>query len=173
MRVLWSQLGAGDAATTQTLATMRALLMAATRDPYIVQTARNLVARAASRDPADQAAAIYDWLKAHYSFVQDPVDYELVIPPRRLLDDIRRQGFFQEDCESSALLLGALAESVGLPSRFHVYSRRPAQGAGDSRFSHVLTELRIRGRWVPYDLTVDAAMPGWRPPPRGPEAVYA
>jgi transglutaminase-like putative cysteine protease len=171
MRVLWEPLSQGDAGITKTLATMRALKDAATRDPYIVQTARNLVARAASRDPADQAQAIYTWLKDHQRFVQDPVGYELVVAPRRLLDDIRRQGYFQEDCDGSSTLMAALAESVGIRSRFHVFGRRPPR-AGDSGFSHVLTELSIAGQWVPYDLTVESAEPGWRPPSRGPEAVY-
>ncbi len=171
MRVLWEPLDQGDAGITKTLATMRALKDAATRDPFVVQTARNLVARAPSRAPADQAGTIYAWLKDHYRFVQDPLDYELLIPPRRLLEDIRRQGYFQEDCDGSAMLLAALAEAVGIRSRFHVFSRA-SRSVGDSGFTHVLTELAISGRWVPYDLTVEAAEPGWRPPLRGPEAVY-
>ncbi len=171
MRVLWEPLAEGDAGITVTLARMRELKVAATRDPFVVKVARNLVANV-SRDPADQAASIYSWVKNHYRFVQGPLHYQLIIPPRPLLEDIRRQDYFQENCASASVLFAALAESISIRSRFHVFSPRAPRRAGDSGFSHVLTELAIGGRWVPYDLTVDAAEPGWRPPVRGAEAAY-
>jgi len=139
----------GDAAVAATLAVMRRLALDASRDPVVLATAR--AAAALDRDGGFSrrtlAERITRWLAEHTRYVPDPTTLEVVRPPRRLLDDIRAQGWAAEDCESLATLHAALLEAVGVPTRFRVLARSQT-----GPYEHVMVEALTEEGWRPYDV---------------------
>ncbi len=170
-RVTWSALASGDAGIGQTLQEMEAGVRAALRDPLVVQTARRIVTRVPERDTRAEAEAIFRWLQAHLRYTRDPTEYELLVPPARLLREIQANGVATEDCDSAAMALAALLQAVGIRTRFRVLGGQPPRGA-DSRFSHVYVEALVDGAWLALDPTIRGRPPGFRPHGRGREAVY-
>jgi hypothetical protein len=51
------------------------------------------------------------------------------------------------DCDDQTVLLGALASSIGFPVVVRII------GEGPGRWRHVHLRVKVRGRWVPADLT--------------------
>jgi hypothetical protein len=139
----------GDAATAATLATMRRLALDASRDPVVLDTARRAAAvdREGGFSRARLAERITRWLAEHTRYVPDPTTLEVVRPPRRLLDDIRLQGWAAEDCEGLATLHAAMLEAVGVPTRFRVLGRSPA-----GPFEHVMVDALTERGWRSYDV---------------------
>ncbi len=170
-RVSWELLPAGDLGIGQTLQAMRRIVMGAVRDPFVVHTARQIIAGVPERDTRGEVETIFAWVQDHLRYTHDPTTYELVTTPQYALREIRSQGHISEDCDSAAVLLAALLEAVGVRTRFHVLGSQPPR-AGDSRFSHVYVEAEIGGRWVPLDATVRGQPPGIRPRGFGREAIY-
>jgi transglutaminase-like putative cysteine protease len=163
----------GDAGTVDTLRAMRDLVEASTRHPAIVTLARRLVTHEAggSRHPARIADAMFTWLLQHYRYVPDPVDYELISSPLRLLESIARDGIAEEDCESASVLLASLLEAVGVTTRFHVTAHEAPVAPGDTGYSHVYVEVLTPEGWRAYDPTLTNPRPGVRPPAMS-AAVY-
>ncbi|MGH7377929.1 MAG: transglutaminase-like domain-containing protein, partial [Candidatus Methylomirabilales bacterium] len=160
--VSWAALPAGDPGTGRTLAEMEAAVRAAIRDPLVVQTARKIVARVPERDSRAEAEALLRWLQAHLRYTRDPTDYELLVPPSRLLREIQAAGVATEDCDSASMALAALLQAVGIRTRFRVLGAQPPRGA-DSRFSHVYVEALVEGGWLALDPTVRGRPLGYRP----------
>lgn len=168
----WFTIASGDQGIAQTLATMRALALAAAQDPTIVQAARRVVRDVDGHDRWDTTAALFDWFTARYVYTLDPTGYELVVAPAVMLRQGARLGYLQGDCDDAVTLLSALLESVGIPTRFRVVSTSTPL-PGDAGYSHVLLEAETEpGEWWPLDVTLDGARPGDRPPPQASEALY-
>lgn len=167
----WATATDDDAGTVQTLRIMRALTDQAIRDPSVVRLARRIVADA-GRDQRRQLQAIYEWVARHVRFVRDPVTYDLVVSPLRLLSDIADRGWTQEDCESMASLVAALAESVGLQTRFHVISPLRPTSERDHRFTHVWAEALAGTQWIALDPALPSPRFDKRAPEGESEAIY-
>lgn len=166
----FQSLGDGDAGIVQTLAAMRAAMADGLRDPLVVDTARQIVARAphAGHESRGAMDALFRWLAARYRYVRDPLDVEWLTVPRAMLDDIAARGMAVEDCESASTLLATLAEAVGILTRFRVIGQR---GADD--YSHVYIEAFTGRDWTPYDLTLRPSRGGIAPPgPVGRRAIF-
>jgi hypothetical protein len=165
-------LGDGDPGIVQTLAAMRAAMVDATRDPLVIDTARQIVAASGSQaghDVRRSMDALFRWLASRYRFVRDPLDVEWLTVPRAMLDDIAARGSVAEDCESAATLLASLAEAVGIPTRFRVVGQ-----PGSADYSHVYLEAFTGRAWTPYDLTGRPPRPGVAPPGlMGRRAIFA
>lgn len=161
MRVSWETIPDGDLGTSATLARMRALVDEAQRDPLVVQTARRITEGA--QDDLGRVELLVQWLRRHYRFVKDPVGYELLAAPRGLIEDAIRQGAFHGDCDDVVTLAAAVAESVGIETRFRVLApdRGPASQARG--YTHVVVEFAAGGEWLPVDFTIPDAPIGWAP----------
>ncbi len=159
MLVQWEAIPEGDLGTSATLARIRQLVNQAIRDPSVVQAARRITAGA--RDDGARVQALVAWVRQHYRFVKDPTTYELLTAPRQALEDIAQDGYVHGDCDDAVTLAAALAEAVGIETRFRVLA--PDQGPESERlgYSHVLIEFWTPAGWVPVDFTLpeDAAIP--------------
>jgi len=132
----------GRPAITRTVLQLKSMLRQYRRNPIVIETARRVMrAYNVPRENADaEVSALYRFLNRHIRYTHDPVDVELVQDP--LVTLRMRTG----DCDDIALLAASLAESIGIPTRFVLYS-------GNSRPlpHHIFTEARTQAGWTALD----------------------
>ena len=154
----------GDAGVSLTLSHLRQFVVQSQTSELAHAAVQDALALTPEKSPQAEAAALLAWVRSRYRYTLDPVEVELVRDPRYLLRQIQTQGMFYGDCDDASVLLAALLETAGYPTRFVV------QGdAGDS-FAHVLVEVDLDGAWTAADLTNRSAALGWAPPSPGREA---
>lgn len=141
----------GTAGIRETLKRMKAIALAASRNPQLRSLAIQITSTLQSKDFAGEIAAIFDYVKSNIRFVQDIEGCETLQWPRVTL------GFRAGDCDDHSILLAAALTSIGYLCRFSALAFEP-QG-----FEHVITEVECEGTWVCLDTTEDEPM-GWRPP---------
>jgi transglutaminase-like putative cysteine protease len=93
---------------------MRSNIIASSSDAVVIATARGIVSNIDGRNTYGQAMAIRGWLSEHLRFVRDPVAMELLSEPRWLVEEVRRRGYVQGDCDDAATLGAALARAIGI-----------------------------------------------------------
>lgn len=140
----------GDEGTSQTISMLRNLVDDAWKDPVVNRTAIEII-RGAGVQPYDawgQIRAIYNWVRANFYFVNDPVSKEAVRPTRDLLE------MFAGDCDDiNGNVLPALLGTIGYETRLVTIA---ADENYPEQFSHVYAEVFLNGKWYP----LDAARPG-------------
>lgn len=141
------------------VAELRVKIIAAARDPRVVNFARGLVAFAPSGDDLAVARTIRSWLASHWRFAQDPVDLDYNRPVVHSLDQYESQGLIVGDCDDAAMVAGALVRSLGFPVDLVVLSFAP-----DPRtWQHVYAEVLTAGG-TPVDFDVTKPRSGPVPP---------
>lgn len=134
---------------------MRDIVRRAVRDPRMMirNQAIEITRACPSKDFRCEILAIYEWVDENIRFVRDINGVETLQTPERTLD------LAVGDCDDHAILLSALLESIGHPTRFAALGFQPGH------FSHVFAETKIgREKWLSLETTVPGAFPGWYPP---------
>lgn len=105
----------------------------------------------------DPISAIYDWIKLKVSYVQDPLDKELLISPVRMVKDYWDSKPLAGDCDDQALLAVALYRSIGISSNVVLLD---IKGNG---FDHAIAEVYSEksNSWLDIDPSSDLPL-GWR-----------
>jgi hypothetical protein len=133
---------------------MRDIVRAAVRDPRMV--ARNqaitITRGCGNKDFRCEIESIHEWVEKNIRFVRDINGIETLQTPARTLE------LGVGDCDDHSILLSALLEATGHPTRF------VAVGFAPGDFSHVLTETKLGEKWIPLETTVAGAHIGWYPP---------
>lgn len=126
-----------------------------TLDTLIDEFSKNLVVRnkaiqiirpAQDNDDYQNFVKLLNFVRQKVVYVKDPVDTEWITNPLNLLKDIGQYGFAMEDCDGHVLLLGALAQSLGIPSK-----ARAVRINGSPEYNHVILAVEIEGNWVNAD----------------------
>lgn len=162
MQVTLQEIPAGLAGTDATVKKMAELVRRSLVDPRLKLEALKIVQAAGSK-PADHvsaARALYGFVRSRIAFVNDPAGVESLQDPIITLYRIQAG-----DCDDHAILLAALAGSIGIPARFVTL------GANAERFSHIYAELKAGGRWLPADTTTSSGF-GVAPPALGVSKTY-
>jgi hypothetical protein len=94
-----------------------------------------------SHAPSTAARAIFQWVRSNIRYVNDPIGIETVQSPEITLR--LKAG----DCDDHAVLVAALAMSIGIPARIVVI------GSDADHFEHVFAELKTDRSWQPADTT--------------------
>lgn len=141
---------AGKAGILVTLKLMRALVRDFKKHPKIRQTALDLVCDLPPKSWGTEIRTLYYFVRDEIRFVRDINGVETVHTPIALLEI--RQG----DCDDKSVLLAALLESIGHPTRFVAVGRRPEV------FEHVYVETKMGSQWVALD-AAEPKYPGWAP----------
>ena len=138
----------------------------------LIQYARRLASRAAPKDYLGQLKNVFDDVtKNRWRYVHDPLAVEMVtisgpeIYGQILGADFQPPDHGYGDCDDASILLGALAEGLGLKTRVVTISP-PSKTGFDKLFTHVYPEVMIPKKgWVAADLV---GYPqhglGWQPP---------
>ena len=136
-------LGDGDLGTEQTIDLIRRAVRESLADPVVRSTAAMILRRVPAHNDLAEANAIYQWVLRNIRFTRDPVDFETISDARWTIQN--RIG----DCDDiNAVLLPSLLMVTGHRVRLVTIGNIP--NAPDA-FSHVYSEVLIRGRWVPLD----------------------
>jgi antitoxin (DNA-binding transcriptional repressor) of toxin-antitoxin stability system len=138
--------------TDETIRRMFQLVGQAVTDPKFQELVYQITQAVPGKDYSGEVRSIFNWVKANIKYTRDPYGVELV---QDVWSTINRG---RADCDDFSILIAAMGEVMGNPSRFVTVSTRP-----DKEPCHVYPELNTRGRWTALDVTVAGSSPGWRP----------
>lgn len=144
-------LPSGREGTRKTLVLMRRLVREGKKSPRVRQTAVELTRNLRQKDWRGEVVALHNFVRDRIRYVRDIKGVETLHTPDRVLEN--EQG----DCDDKSLLLAALLESIGHPTRFIAVGFQPG------KFSHVLVETKIGDKWIALETTENVPA-GWRPP---------
>jgi transglutaminase-like putative cysteine protease len=124
------------------------------RDATVRQLAVEIrqAAHVPGKDWLGEVKAVHRFIRNTITYVRDVRNVETLQTPLRVL--INRAG----DCDDQAMLVAALLEALGHPTRFRAMAFSSPQ-----QFAHVLAETLVATRWVPVETTLDKPV-GWLPP---------
>lgn len=140
----------GKAGTAETLRIMRGLVRDYKKSLPIRTTALDIVRGLNQKDYAGELRAIHRFVRDNIRYVRDIKGVETVSAPDYTLQ------IGQGDCDDKSVLLAALLESIGHPTRF------VAVGYAPNEYAHVLVESRIGAGWLPAETTEPVDV-GWYP----------
>jgi transglutaminase-like putative cysteine protease len=130
---------------------MRDAINAAKSDPAIINAAVSVVYLMPEKDEFSEARALFHYVQRHIRYVRDVHGLETLASPRLTL--ARMVG----DCDDQTALLGAMLESVGIPTRLVM----AAYTSED--FEHVYLQAFAGGEWHSCDPTEHNEF-GWEAP---------
>jgi transglutaminase-like putative cysteine protease len=158
-RITTGTLPAGDAGVRKTLAMMAQLAQAGALRREVRETAIEAVrdSGVAPHDTAGELAALFAFVRDQVRFVGDVAGVETLQAPHYTLDV--RAG----DCDDRAVLLVAMARSIGIPARlnFRVIGANPSRPGS---FSHVYVVANVKGKEIALDPTYPQTPIGWQHP---------
>ena len=143
---------ASNRLTDQTIKRMFELVGSAVTDPKFQELTYSIVGGLPGKDYQGELRAILNWVKQNIRYTKDPYGVELVQDPWTTIN--RGRG----DCDDMSILISAMGEVLGNPSRFITVSMRPDKEPG-----HVYSELNLKSRWLSLDATVPGSSVGWKP----------
>lgn len=141
----------GEAGTIATLKKMRQLIRAGKKNPEVRQLAVSIVSHLPSKAYFKEVEALFNWTHGNVRYTRDIRNVETLHTPEQIIR--QRSG----DCDDMTVLICALLESIGHPTRI------VAVAFGSRQFSHVLAQTKIGARWVSLDCTENVPV-GWFPP---------
>jgi hypothetical protein len=145
----------GYLGTRKTLQHVQALIRQGVKDFYVRQKAIDILfqRQIPAKDYLGEIQALFEWVQRNIRYTKDPFQLEVLHSARRILE--LRAG----DCDDMTILLGALLESIGHPTRLVIVGPSPLR---PDLFSHIYLEAYHKGRWIPLDATMPFSM-GWAP----------
>jgi transglutaminase-like putative cysteine protease len=150
----------GDAGTAKTVSHMRRLIHEGSKS----MRTRELAANLAMHHATDQGkiGSIFDFVKTKMKYVRDPLHQEMVAGADYHQDTLSSLGYARGDCDDHTVMLGAMLESVGYPTRIATARMKPGDGTDD----HVYLEVHDRRGWIPLDASNKKRFAGEEPPAR-------
>ena len=136
----------------QTLGVMRGLVTAGRCHPAVLNAARTAIFLAPPKDDLAEVTALFESVRDHIRYTRDVLNTETVSTPEKTLQ--ARAG----DCDDQVVLLCAMCEAVGYPTRFVIAGNSPT-----CEYEHVYCQVFAAGQWIDCDPT-EANPIGWAPP---------
>ena len=141
-----------------TLHVMRSIIDRAKVDPRVMTAAHSIIYLQLERDELGECKALFDYVRDHIRYVRDVVGIETLCDPAMTLQ--RKIG----DCDDQTMLLCALLESSGYPTRLVM------TGYETDDWEHVYCQVLCRGHWYDCDPIERGQSFGWAPP--NPSRIY-
>lgn len=152
-------LSPGDRGTRETLTLMQQLARDGAKQLLVREAAINAVrsAGAPEHNPPAQLAALHAFVRDRVMFIGDIAGVETVQSAVYTLKTMAG------DCDDRAVLLAAMARSIGVPAelKFRVIAANPKHPGS---FSHVYVVAKIAGRQLALDPTFHDNAPGYEYP---------
>lgn len=154
-------IGTGDQAIFNTVTKMKDIISQSSKNPYIREWARKIVARVAVNDKKGEASAIFDFVRDNVRYTKDPMGFEYMQTPPVVLEDIRLYMEGQGDrpagdCDDMTLLSLSLLKSIGFPVAIKVVSFH-----NHKKFSHVYGLAQVGHEWICVDCVRPDQSFGW------------
>lgn len=141
----------GRDGTLATLKIMRQLVRAGKTSLPIRSLAVQLTNGNRQKDWMAEVKSLHAFVRDNIRYVKDIRDVETVHDPETVLK------IGAGDCDDKSVLLAALLESIGHPTRFVAIGFQPDD------FSHVYLETLIGKSWIPLETTEPVEV-GWAAP---------
>ena len=93
-------------------------------------------------------------------YVRDPLHQEMLAGTDYHMGTMAAEGYARGDCDDHTIMLGAMLESVGYPTRITTARMKPGPGS----FDHVYLEVNDRRGWIPLDPSNKKREAGEAPP---------
>lgn len=137
----------------ETLYFMRKIVKASRSNPVVIQTARGLVSGIQEKNWKAEINSVFNFVRDCIRYTLDPNEVETLTTPEMLLEI--RQG----DCDDKSMLLAALLQAIGHPTRFRAIGFRP------QALEHVYVETKVGEEWIALDSTerAPAGQVAWNP----------
>ena len=136
----------------QTLQQMRKMVNAAKITPQIRQAATGLIFMTPQKDELSEVETLFNFVRDTVRYTRDIHGVETLSAPYQTL--LGKIG----DCDDQTMLLCALLEAIGYPTRFVIAGYFNA-----ACFEHVYCQVSAAGQWIDCDPTEPYAM-GYAPP---------
>lgn len=136
----------------QTLAQMRRLVNDGRVSPPIRSAAASVAFLTPEKDAIAECSAVFAYVRDTIRYLNDVNDVETLMSPQQTL--ALRYG----DCDDQTVLLCAMLESIGYPTRFVVASYNDPRN-----FEHVYCQVFANEIWIDCDPTEHHEF-GWAPP---------
>jgi len=154
-------IGTGDTAIYRTVDKMKSIITQSSKNPYVREWAKKIVARVEVNNKKAEAKAIYGFVRDCVRYTKDPLGFEYLQTPPVLLEDIR---LYQAgkgdrpvgDCDDMTILSLSLLKSIGFEVAIKVVGFSPSKN-----FSHVYGLVKIGYEWVPFDCVRPEKEMGW------------
>lgn len=130
---------------------MRTITRQAKKRLPVVELSRSLVNHLLPKDWAGEVEALHRFVRDRIRYVKDVRGVETVATPEYTV------ATGSGDCDDKSVLLAALLEAIGHPTKF------VAIGFIPNSFAHVFVETKIGPRWIALETTEPVEV-GWRPP---------
>lgn len=140
----------GKAGTVATLKIMKDVTKAGKTSLAVRNLAVSLISVLPQKDYFNEAKILHRYVRDQIRYVKDIRGVETVQTPDVTLS------IKAGDCDDKSVLLAALLESIGHPTKFVAIGFRPDD------FIHVYPETRIGTKWVPAETTEPVEF-GWSP----------
>lgn len=154
-------IGSGDTAIYRTVDKMKSIIINSSKNTYVREWAKNVVARVEVNNKKAEARAIFDFVRDNVRYTRDPLGFEYLQTPPTVLEDIRlyKEGKGERpvgDCDDMTLLSLSLLKSIGFEVAIKVVSF-----SNGKKFSHVYGLVKIGYEWVPFDCVRPDQEMGW------------
>lgn len=126
--------------------------------PVVRGAAEEITRYCISHDGMCQVRAIYDFVRTHVRYRNDPEDFEFIKSPAVQLEEIRVNGFTGGDCDDQTALIAALLKSLGFSVRLVVISQKKSQV-----LHHIYSDVKLMDRWLSLDSISYHGIIGVRP----------
>ena len=158
-KITTGKLPPGDAGVRKTVAIMAQLAQAGALRRDVRETAINIIRSAgtAPHDTCGELEALFAFVRDQVRFTGDVAGVETLQAPHYTLS------VMAGDCDDRAVLLAALARSVGISAslKFRVIAANPAR---PGTYSHVYVVANVRGKEFALDPTYSSSRMGWQHP---------
>ena len=143
----------GVAHTADTVARMATLAREGSHTYAIRSLATRITHHVPGKDTRGELAAIYQWVRDTIRYRYDPRGLEWIQAPDRTVQE--KAG----DCDDMAILIAALAQSIGHRTRFRTV------GKTDKRQSHVHAQAFDGQQWIALDPVLEPRQSSTAPRP--------
>lgn len=133
----------------QTLKIMVQMVRQWKKDPGVREHATSIVRYLPQGDISAEITAMQEWVRDNIRYTNDTTSVETIQTPQATLE------LGVGDCDDKSVLLAALLESIGRPTRFVAI-------AFGANYSHVVVEARIGPKWYMLE-TIKPVPAGWQP----------
>jgi len=154
-------IGTGDTAIYRTVDKMKSIIIDSSKNVYVREWAKKIVARVEVNKKQAEASAIFNFVRDNVRYTKDPYGFEYVTTPPVMLEDIRlyTEGRGERpvgDCDDMTVLSLSLLKSIGFQVAIKVVSFTP-----NKKFGHVYGLVRIGYDWMPVDCVRPDQSIGW------------
>lgn len=153
--------GIGDTAIFNTVKKMKSIIIDSSKNTYVREWAKNIVARVEVGNKQKEAEAVFYFVRDNVRYTRDPYGFEYLQTPVVLLEDIRlyQAGKGERpsgDCDDMCTLSLSLLKSIGFRVAIRVVSFFE-----NKKFGHVYGLVQIGYKWIPIDCIRPNQEFGW------------